>query len=254
MKPLDAYVVLNELDEDLVLDAIPPAWGAGGVAPKRRRDGDSAYGRFMRSPMAAAVLSVIASAAVLSGMIALGRHASTTPGAAITESGEDTVLTLESEEATAVEVNPCLAKIQLPGVSEDTLIQTVEELSEKLEALKEKGTEVEIMIQLVDDIDSDPEYIRISNKRDEIKTTEDAHAWRAELVEYTTAYFEKIHEASADLIESVGFGNLEPMELSPFVFGSCNAKDITCEGLIALAESDKVSYISVETHVSSTEG
>ncbi len=77
---LKHYEAMSSIDEDLLLDALPPSLAEGGPAPRRGRNGrrrdpdeDSALGRFMSSPLAAAVLSVVIGIAVVIGVAALGR-------------------------------------------------------------------------------------------------------------------------------------------------------------------------------------
>ncbi len=72
MKPIDAYALLGGMDEDLILDAIPPVW-LGGAQPPKRKPLAGFYDRFMSSGWVAAVLSVVVALAVISGLVLWGR-------------------------------------------------------------------------------------------------------------------------------------------------------------------------------------
>ncbi len=69
MSELAIYAMLDQLDEDVLLDALPPSFVSG--APKRRLRGTG--GRFMSSPVAAAVLSGVVAIGVLIAIVLAGR-------------------------------------------------------------------------------------------------------------------------------------------------------------------------------------
>ncbi len=68
MKPQDAFALLGDIDEDLILDAIPAAWLGGAQPPKHRRMA-GVYDRFMSSGVVAALLSVVVALSLLGGIV-----------------------------------------------------------------------------------------------------------------------------------------------------------------------------------------
>ncbi len=89
MTDLRNYQMLTYIDEDIILSTLPPSFAAGGVTRRRRRDPDaeSGYDRFMSSPLAAAVLSVIVGLGLVIGLVALGRsEGPVTPAGSVAES------------------------------------------------------------------------------------------------------------------------------------------------------------------------
>ncbi len=83
----------NDIREDYLLDAIPPSYAAGTILPPRRK---GSLGRFLSSPVAAVILSVVVSGAVLTGIILAGQSGPNSPpaGAVSGDSTEtdDTIL------------------------------------------------------------------------------------------------------------------------------------------------------------------
>ncbi len=80
MKGQKLSELLNDMDDDLLTDAMPPAWKAGDVkAPGQKRHPLRALGRVMDSGWVAAALSVVVSVGVLIGIVSIGRHAARDP-------------------------------------------------------------------------------------------------------------------------------------------------------------------------------
>ncbi len=92
--------------EDYLLDAIPPSYAAGASKPVGRRRG--AFGRFMSSGWAAAILSVIVAGGVLTGIILAGQGGPGAPPVGTNRSTEtETEITpppVDSETDTAPEL------------------------------------------------------------------------------------------------------------------------------------------------------
>ncbi len=76
---LDQFALLSSIDEELVLDAIPPA-GFGAAAPRRKRAA-RAYDRFMSSGLVAAVLSILVAGGILTAIVLTNRQATPPPPA-----------------------------------------------------------------------------------------------------------------------------------------------------------------------------
>ncbi len=73
--------LLNDVDDDLLADAMPPAWRAGNVkVPKQKSRFWPAFGRFMDSPWTAAALSVIVSVGVIIALVTVGQKVAGDPG------------------------------------------------------------------------------------------------------------------------------------------------------------------------------
>ncbi len=72
MKGQKLSELLNDIDDDLLTDALPPDWASEAVPPKKPRI-LSALGRVMDSGWAAAILSVLVSVGVLTAIILAGR-------------------------------------------------------------------------------------------------------------------------------------------------------------------------------------
>ncbi len=130
--------LLNDMDEDLVLDAMPPLWRAGKVRPVRAaRRPWAALGRIMESGWVAAILSVVVSLSVLAAIVWAGRHAPVGPGDVFTVgpggqlSGETAGETLaetpeETPAATLPETLPWIeAPVQMVLNREIYVLETV---------------------------------------------------------------------------------------------------------------------------------
>ncbi len=113
MKDLAVFTMLDRLDEDVIMNTLPPSFVTG--APKRRRD--SAFGRLMSSPAAAAVLSVIVAGGVLAGIILAGRFAGRTepaPGETLPPTVTDAITDTVTESDTA---ETCPERIPTEGLA-----------------------------------------------------------------------------------------------------------------------------------------
>ncbi len=74
------FSLMNHIDEDLLLDAMPEAHKKALPSLRTRRHPLKAIGRFMESGVAAAVLSILVAGGVLAGVVMAGRMASKPTG------------------------------------------------------------------------------------------------------------------------------------------------------------------------------
>ncbi len=97
---------IQYIDEDLILEALPASWQSSGKAISRRK---GSLGRFLSSPVAAVILSVVVSGAVLTGIILAGQSGPGTPPVgtnAATETEATAAPPTDSESATEPETEP----------------------------------------------------------------------------------------------------------------------------------------------------
>lgn len=89
MKGKQIFTLMEDIDPSLVEDAMPASWKADiGKPPKRRHHPFRAVAHFMNTGWAAAILSVVVSLAVLTGVVVAGRMAPEPSGPASSLPGE----------------------------------------------------------------------------------------------------------------------------------------------------------------------
>ncbi len=91
MNEFAIYDMLGNLDEDVILDALPPSFAA--VTPAKISRSKGRLDGFLSSPVAAAVLSGVVAIGILIAIVLAGRQDPSQPIVSPTESEESTVET-----------------------------------------------------------------------------------------------------------------------------------------------------------------
>ena len=148
---------------------------------------------------------------------------------------------IEEEEYTTIDDAEELTCAIDSMLEEDSKSTTYEVAKEKT-----SSREINITIEFESDFMQTERYLEISDKRKDVKSSEDVLHYREELNSYSKEYHSSLIEENLDLLEVLDYEEIREIGYSPFVKLKVETSKIKEESLQLLCEYKNIENISIE--------
>lgn len=128
--------------------------------------------------------------------------------------------------------------------SEDELSAAVENMN-KVCSETTGDEQIKITVEFNSEYENTDEFLNFRKKREKIKTVEELDRFRQELNAYSKEFHRKENLNNIHLLNDIDYKSIEITNYAPFVILDVNRDDIQSEALLNLAQSDKITNVSL---------